>query len=121
MRNRTYGGVGGRPGKPGLLPDRPAGTDEYAAGIGNVILKWTESPSSAVPPKRLTLYSQGIGRDGTVRYRLPQRGLVRVRVYDMRGILIVNVLYGVQDAGDYEINLPKGKIGNGVYLLDFRS
>jgi len=53
----------------------------------------------------------------TIRYVLPEESEVRVRVYDMLGRLVKEVVGGVrQGAGVYEVRFEGSGLGSGVYV-----
>ena len=53
----------------------------------------------------------------TIRYVLPEESEVRVRVYDMLGRMVKEVVGGVrQGAGVYEVRFEGSGLGSGVYV-----
>jgi len=53
----------------------------------------------------------------TLRYALPQAGLVRLEVFDLLGRRVAVVVDGVQPAGVHEVKLDGRGLSNGLYVV----
>ena len=56
-----------------------------------------------------------------ISYRLPERGLAKVRVFDSNGKLVKDLLSGIQEAGEHNIvwdsrNVDGHTVASGVYF-----
>ena len=62
-----------------------------------------------------------INSQGVIKYSLPHNAQVSIRIYDMRGRMIIPVVDRTQPAGNYSLPLSNRKLGTGLYLLRFRA
>ena len=70
----------------------------------------------------------GAGKDGasSIGFDLPQKALVSLGVYDVRGRLVRTLVHGSQPAGTHEVmwdgvDNSGRKVSAGVYLYRFRA
>jgi hypothetical protein len=59
------------------------------------------------------------GSRGSIRYSLPHAEQVRIRVYDMRGILVAKGTDGQMASGSHCEYFPTTKLSQGLYVLSF--
>jgi hypothetical protein len=52
----------------------------------------------------------------TIRYQIPNSGLVKLAVYDMLGKQVTILVNDIKDAGSYEIRFDGSKLSSGVYF-----
>lgn len=50
-----------------------------------------------------------------IKYQLPEKGLVKLTVYDIRGVEVSTIVNGVQNAGTYDIEFNGSRLSSGVY------
>jgi uncharacterized pyridoxamine 5'-phosphate oxidase family protein len=56
-----------------------------------------------------------------IRFQVPQKEHVKIKVYDILGNLISTLVNEVRDAGYYEVEFDGTKLSSGVYLYEFES
>lgn len=52
----------------------------------------------------------------TIRFQMPQAGLVNLKVYDMAGRLVATLVNGMREAGGHEVTFDGSNLSSGVYL-----
>ena len=52
----------------------------------------------------------------TIRYSIPQREQVTVRVFDVQGKVVATLVNGEQGEGDHQVTFDGSKLSSGVYL-----
>jgi hypothetical protein len=52
----------------------------------------------------------------TIEYSIPEQGYVTLKVYDMTGSEVANLVEGVMESGFYSINFAALNIAGGNYL-----
>jgi hypothetical protein len=57
----------------------------------------------------------------TFHYKLPQATSIRIQVFDVTGRLVLTLIEGMQDMGEYTVTFESGNLPNGFYLLRFTS
>ncbi|MEO0157989.1 MAG: M1 family aminopeptidase [candidate division WOR-3 bacterium] len=79
-----------------------------------------ESPSEeGLLSLRVTL--NPVRGDLPVSYSIPEDGEITLRIYDVSGRLIYDVLSGYASAGRHELRVPVSSLSQGVYFLRMRS
>jgi endoglucanase len=58
---------------------------------------------------------------GTAKYTLPQASSVSLRIYNMQGKIVSNLVQSNQVAGSYEVKLPAKGVSNGNYILELKA
>jgi len=66
-------------------------------------------------PQRL-----GNGKNQSLRFGLPERGRVAIRLYDFKGRMLSSLIDANLDAGSYSVPLPNGLRGS-LYIVDFKA
>lgn len=56
-----------------------------------------------------------------ISYTIPEKGFVSVKVYDVLGKEVANLVNNVQDAGSYEINFNASNLSSGIYIYSLQS
>ena len=57
----------------------------------------------------------------TIRYQLPQDGLVTLKIYDILGSEVATLVNEVKTAGKYELNFNAGALTSGVYIYKIQA
>jgi cyclomaltodextrinase / maltogenic alpha-amylase / neopullulanase len=57
----------------------------------------------------------------TIRYSIPERSKVTLKIYDIIGRELLTLLNGEVNAGNYEINFNASKLSSGVYFYTLKS
>jgi hypothetical protein len=57
----------------------------------------------------------------TIRYSIPERSKVTLKIYDITGRELLTLLNGEVNAGNYKINFISSKLPSGVYFYTLRS
>ena len=52
----------------------------------------------------------------TIKYQLPQNGLVTLKIYDILGKEVATLVNSEQQSGRYEVNFNATNLASGVYL-----
>lgn len=52
----------------------------------------------------------------TIRYRIPSRSAVELRVYSLLGEVVATVVDGLQDPGDHAVEWDAGSVASGAYF-----
>ncbi|MEZ4649857.1 MAG: T9SS type A sorting domain-containing protein [Candidatus Eisenbacteria bacterium] len=102
----------------------------YAVGTNGTILRYEGSPSavddevhaSALPDDALLSASPNPFRAGTtLAYRVPKGGEVSVKVYDVFGREVADLVRGAVAPGNYEVEFTPGDLPDGIYFCTARS
>jgi hypothetical protein len=56
-----------------------------------------------------------------IRYNIPQKGNVSLKVYDVTGKEVADLVNSEKEAGSYEINFDASRLSSGVYFYEVRS
>ena len=70
-------------------------------------------------PKEFSLeqnYPNPFNPSTTIRYNIPERSFVSIKVYDVLGNEIATLVNGDKQAGNYKIDWNAGSLSNGVYF-----
>jgi hypothetical protein len=54
-----------------------------------------------------------------IRFNIPQKDYVSLKVYDILGNEVANLLSNTLDAGSHQINFNAGKLSSGIYFYQF--
>ena len=57
----------------------------------------------------------------TIKYAIPERAFVELKVYDILGSEVVSLINEEQDVGYYEIDFNAAKLSSGVYLYQLKA
>jgi|CZKP01.1.fsa_nt_gi glycosidase len=57
----------------------------------------------------------------SIRYSIPERSMVTLKIYDITGRELITLLNGEINAGNYEINFNASRLSSGVYFYILRS
>jgi hypothetical protein len=92
-----------------------------AAGKGNWsgIRQFTTGVAVALMPGTPALRYSRLGGEGSLRFELAHADRVVVRLHDMRGRLVAQILNEVREAGSHRVALPRSS-GQSLYLLEVR-
>jgi photosystem II stability/assembly factor-like uncharacterized protein len=105
-------------------------TRGYMVGGGGTILKFNSPPVSVgeqdegFPPSAAVLhpaYPNPFNPSTTIRFRLGERNFVSLSVYDIRGVLVEEILRGSFDQGDHEAFFNAHDLSSGVYFYTLTS
>ena len=89
----------------------------YELSVGGIQLSTV--PGAEVLPQRLLLvqnYPNPFNPSTTIRFSIPGRGPVTVRIYDLLGRMVETLVDEVREAGTYEVTWHPAKSPSGVYL-----
>ncbi|MBD3241991.1 MAG: hypothetical protein GF331_15485 [Chitinivibrionales bacterium] len=95
-----------------------------AAGWGG----WSETagfyiePAVVALPQEFAFGAAGLqGRGGIIRYALPKEARISVRMFDMRGKLVLTLVDAVQGPGYYSVPLDHGRMAAGCGVVVFQA
>lgn len=99
--------------------------DQFAT----LAFSYTEGPAdvptaSAVGPQTIELsqnYPNPFNPSTTIRYALPTRSQVTIRVFNSLGESVATLVHGEQDAGYHEVRFDGANLPSGVYLCSLQS
>ena len=57
----------------------------------------------------------------TIRYQLPRKSNVSLKIYDICGMLVDDLLNTEQEQGTYEVNWAPRSITNGIYFINLKA
>lgn len=66
---------------------------------------------------RLAVAPNPFTTGATIRYTVPHPAEVSLRLYDAGGRLVVTLVSGTHQTGEYEVAVPSHKLARGIYLL----
>jgi hypothetical protein len=81
------------------------------SGTGNLPVGYSISQNYPNPVKKQT----------TIRYSIPQESVVSLRVYDLQGAEVANLVDEQKQAGSYTISFDSGKLPVGIYYYTLRA
>jgi Endoglucanase len=118
--NQSFSGADGF----GLL-NRTAGTWHFPT----VIQAMCDGAASAKFPtdiqpsieNKISLNSGISVKAGIINYALPKASSVSLRLYNMQGKIVANLVQSNQPTGNYEVKLPTKGISSGNYILEFKA
>lgn len=84
----------------------------------DTLIKVLESAAGSVVPEDLSLdiYPNPFNPETTLRYRIPEDGMTRIRLIDMNGRFVQDIYKDHSTAGDHEIVLQAAHLPAGLYL-----
>jgi type 1 glutamine amidotransferase len=80
----------------------------------------TTAIAAGPAPMGFELRRSGNGKDQSLRFGLPKRARVAIRLYDFEGRMLSGLLDATVAAGSYSVPLPAGLRGS-LYLVDFKA
>ena len=106
--------------------------DVLSASQGDHKVAWYENLStvgfapndSEVIPLAYRLYNNypnPFNPSTIISYTLPQSGLVQLKVFDMLGCEVANLVNKEQSIGNYEIEFNASNLSSGIYLYRLQS
>lgn len=84
----------------------------------DTLIKVLESAAASPVPKAFSLeaYPNPFNPETTLRYRIPQDGMTRIRLIDLNGRFVQDIYQGHSSAGDHEIVFRAAHLPAGIYL-----
>lgn len=89
-----------------------ATSKQGALWVTTIRLKATAPAAFKLFPNFPNPFTEGT----TIRYNLPDRMQVRVRVYDLLGRRVATLADEAQEAGQYDLRWETGRIASGMYI-----
>ncbi|MFA5833589.1 MAG: sugar-binding protein [Bacteroidota bacterium] len=90
--------------------------------IGN---KWTtgvqRNPEVATSFELLQNYPNPFNPTTNIKFTVPQSGMVSLKVYDVLGREVINLINQYHSAGSYTVNLDASKLATGMYVYRLES
>ena len=80
-------------------------------------------PTDIAPSNEIksSLSSGLLVKSGIITYAIPKSALVSLRLFDMQGKVVTDLVNSNQSAGNYEVKLPTKGISSGNYILEFKA
>jgi flagellar hook assembly protein FlgD len=104
------------------------GEREYVAHVGDLVFtsQGTEVMSVDIPtgPTSYKLYSNypnPFNPTTTIRFDLPYKSVVSVKVYDLQGREVMSLIDGNMDSGYHSVRWNAEAMSSGVYLIALKS
>lgn len=72
---------------------------------------------TALKPKNAIALN--VDNNNILRYVLPSQAFVSLKIFDIRGRLMVSAINGIEPAGVYTLPLAKERFSSGSYIVDF--
>ena len=60
-------------------------------------------------------------RNSSILFYLPTSGMTKLRIYNLKGILISTLIDSYKKNGSYKVNLDINKFGSGIYFIKLSS
>jgi hypothetical protein len=57
----------------------------------------------------------------TIKYQLPKAGMVTLKIFDMLGKEVANLVNDFKNEGKYDVNFDASKLASGVYIYQIKS
>ena len=83
----------------------------------DVIMSVTDSPAGIVADARLGAYPNPFNSAAVLSVSIPERGEVRLALFDILGRIVRTVAKGTLEAGFHEYHIDAGNLASGTYLL----
>jgi glycosidase len=80
-----------------------------------------DAPSAVYSYSLSQNYPNPFNPSTTIRYSIPERSKVTLKIYDITGRELLTLLNGEVNAGNYQINFNASKLSSGVYFYTLRS
>lgn len=65
-------------------------------------------------------YPNPFQQETNIKYRIPQKGFVSIKIYDASGVLCTDLLHDTMEAGEHEINWNAAKFPAGMYTCQIQ-
>ncbi len=94
---------------------------------GGIVMKLLSSPSSPVATfsgKRYELrdnYPNPFNPSTTIRYMIPQNEQVSIKIYDMSGRVIADLVNEIKTAGDHQVTWNASGLSSGIYFYKMQA
>jgi hypothetical protein len=111
-----YGGP--RPNPPGSMPDIGACESPRANPISLVEGNISQLPNEYSLDQN---YPNPFNPITTIKYGIPERKFVELRIYDILGREVELILNEEQDAGYYELNFDASQLSTGIYFYRLKT
>jgi hypothetical protein len=93
-------------------------SDSSRYSVSNGIITWVEGNISTIPAEYQLFqnYPNPFNPTTTIKYDVPKTSLVKIKVYDVTGKMISELVSRQMEAGSYEINWNGSEYASGVYF-----
>ncbi len=99
----------------------------YIAVYGQMMAKLNQDPlvqeiADELPTEySISNYPNPFNPTTTIKYQLPEAGTVTIKVYDILGKEVAELVNETKAAGYYEVNFDASKLTSGVYIYTIRA
>jgi len=80
-----------------------------------------EYPQSKIQHSKLQSYPNPVFESAMIRYGVPVKSTVSLRIYDLTGRLVKTLVDGEKEAGYYTVRWDASGIKSGVYFIKFKT
>ncbi|MGE5351491.1 MAG: T9SS type A sorting domain-containing protein [Acidobacteriota bacterium] len=105
-----------------MLKDEASGRIENLTNFGSMTVGVKELTSKVPTAYSLTQnYPNPFNPSTTIRYAVPQAGLVTLKIFNMLGQEVATLVHAQQNAGSYEVSFDASRLSSGIYLYNLTS
>lgn len=111
------------PNPAGLLDIKNSNFKGFAVGVNGTIFKKDNIVSvtqiSTTVPSSINLYQNypnPFNPETTIKFDISKSGFISLKVYDISGKEVQNLLNGVKEAGSYQLKFDGANLNSGVYF-----
>ncbi len=91
------------------------------ATIGDAVLHKLFAESNVFYNFEIDAYPNPFNPSTTIRYQIPEDGMVTLKVYDVLGREVKTLVDEYKPAGSYKINFDASRLASGLYIYDIKS
>lgn len=107
-----------------------AGDNVWIAGNNGIILKGKSDPYTSVKQEKTTAvkgfelaqnYPNPFNPSTTIRYTVASEGMVSLKIYNLLGKEVANLINQHQSAGSYSVEFNASNLSSGIYFYELRN
>lgn len=95
--------------------------EKHSSMTGTITTTSASVRENAIATIALLNYPNPVGSSTSFHFNLPASGNVSMKLYDIKGYMVADVMNGYRPSGENEVSLNTQNLANGTYICKFES